>query len=132
MFRTLIVEDELTSRIILMTILLRVGPCDIAVNGQEAVSLFSSNLKNGKAYDLVCLDISMPGMDGHEVLRKIRELEHTQVRDSDRRAKVVVTTGSADPTDSSVAFREGCDAYVRKPIGRTALMSQLFDLGLHG
>jgi PAS domain-containing protein len=48
------------------------GECHIAVNGREAVAAFQAALKSGQRYNLVCVDIMMPEMDGQTALKQIR------------------------------------------------------------
>lgn len=60
----------------LHTILSPYGVSDIAVNGIVAMEGFVAALGSGKPYNLVCLDIMPPGMDGQEILRRIRTPEH--------------------------------------------------------
>ena len=73
--RVLVVEDDFTSRKILQKILGPYGEVDIAVNGLEAVEAFTQSLNDAKPYDLVCMDIMMPEMDGQTALKRIRALE---------------------------------------------------------
>ena len=73
--RTLIVEDDFTSRLLLQTYLSRYGECHVAINGKEAVEAFRMSKQNGSKYDLICMDIMMPEMDGQTALREIRALE---------------------------------------------------------
>ena len=58
--RTLIVEDDFTSRLLLQTILAKYGECHIAINGKEAVDAFRLSKQNRNSYDLICMDIMMP------------------------------------------------------------------------
>ena len=73
--RTLIVEDDFTSRLLLQTFLSRYGECHIAVNGKEAVAAFRAARESGQWYDLICMDIMMPEMDGQTAVKEIRALE---------------------------------------------------------
>ena len=78
--RTLIVEDDFTSRILLQTFLSRYGECHIAVNGTEAIEAFRTANAQNRRYDLICMDIIMPEMDGDEALRQIRSIEQASGR----------------------------------------------------
>ena len=51
--KTLIVEDDFTSRLLLQTFLSRYGECHLAVNGKEAVEAFRMALDNGSPYNLI-------------------------------------------------------------------------------
>ena len=62
--KTLIVEDDFTSRLLLQELLRRFGPCHVAVNGVEAVDAVTAALTANAPYDLICLDIMMPVMGG--------------------------------------------------------------------
>jgi two-component system chemotaxis response regulator CheY len=132
MLRTLIVEDEFTSRKFLNAVLAKLGPCDIAWNGKEAVEGFAAAMKRGTPYDLVCLDIIMPVMDGHAVLGAIREMERAAGLDRLHRVKVIMTTGFLDQVGIAGALPAECDAYLLKPIETAALMTKLSQLGLLG
>ena len=76
--RTLIVEDDFTSRLLMQAILAPCGECHIAVNGREAIQAFRLARAQGRPYDLVCLDIMMPEMDGHAVLKVLRAAEEAE------------------------------------------------------
>jgi two-component system chemotaxis response regulator CheY len=70
--KILIVEDDLITRRILTQILSKIGQCDTATNGNEAVRLFRRALKKQDPYDLICMDIMMPETNGHQAIQKIR------------------------------------------------------------
>ena len=128
--KTLIVEDDFTSRLLLQALLTPYGECHIAVNGQEAVQAFRLARAGGKPYDLVCLDIMMPDLDGHGVLKAIRNLEETEGVMAGDGVKVIMTTTFHDKTNVFNAFLEMCDAYLFKPIDKSKLVSQLREFGL--
>lgn len=73
--RILLAEDDFVTRKFMMNFLSSYGECDAAVDGMEAVDAYLMALEDGEPYDLACLDIMMPVMDGYQVLRSIRDLE---------------------------------------------------------
>jgi two-component system chemotaxis response regulator CheY len=128
--RALIVEDDFTSRLLLQTFLSRYGECHIAVTGTEAVSAFRLATDCGTPYDLICMDIMMPEMDGKEAMRQMRALEAERGVLSTSGAKIVMTTSLTDPKDVCESFRELCDSYLFKPIDTGKLLKHLHDFRL--
>ncbi len=130
MLRILIAEDSFINRKYLLKLLLPLGECDIAVNGIEAVDAFSDALETKKFYDLVCLDITMPEMDGHETLAHIRALEEEYGIIGLDQVKVIMTTGANDHKTILASFRGGCESFLIKPIKEDKLFKELETLGL--
>ena len=128
--KTLVVEDDLTSRLVLQEMLKEYGSVDIAVNGRESVELVKVALANRKPYDLICMDIRMPEMDGQEALKEIRNLEAGTDAESVNPARVVMITMLDDGQNIVKAFREQCDGYLVKPIDKTKLSECLKTCGL--
>jgi two-component system, chemotaxis family, chemotaxis protein CheY len=128
--KTLIVEDDFISRRILQSLLSSYGVCDIAVNGQEALEAIALGWQEKAPYDLVCLDIRMPGMDGQEALKAIRKREAALGIGGLKGVKVIMTTASSDPSQILKAFTTGCEAYLIKPVEREDLLQHLKELGL--
>jgi len=128
--KTLIVEDDFTSRVVLQEILKSYGTTHIAVNGKEAVEAVRLALEANEYYDLICLDIMLPEMDGQEALRQIRELEKASNILSLDRVRVVMTTALSDLKNVSAAYSSLCDAYLVKPIERAKLLEEIRKLGL--
>ena len=128
--KTLIVEDDFTSRLLLQASLTPYGECHIAVNGREAVEAFRAAREQGQRYDLICMDIMMPEMDGQEALRQIRKLEDDADILSGDAVKVVMTTALDDIGSVMTAFKGLCDAYLMKPIDKAKLLAQLKSLHL--
>jgi two-component system chemotaxis response regulator CheY len=128
--KTLIVEDDFTSRLLLQASLTPYGECHIAVNGREAVEAFRAAREQGQRYDLICMDIMMPEMDGQEALRQIRKLEDDADILSGDAVKVVMTTALDDIGNVMAAFKGLCDAYLMKPIEKANLLAKLKSLHL--
>lgn len=126
--KTLIVEDDFTSRLLLQRYLAPYGECHIAVNGLEAIAAFDLASDRQERYDLICLDISMPEMDGQAVLKAIRKKEEEDGVVGG--VKIVMTTALGDKDNVMAAFREQCDAYLVKPVEKPKLLDQLKEIGL--
>ncbi len=127
--RVLIVEDDFYCRTLLHDILRPLGQCDIAVNGEEAVFAFKRAQEELRPYDLICLDLVLPEMDGHQALGEIRALEREAK--GGREVKVIVTTMLDDSKETHDAFfLGGAASYLVKPIREEALLEELRNLGL--
>ncbi len=129
--RVLVVEDDFTSRKILQTILSAYGECDIAVDGKEAIDAYKESWLDSLPYDLICMDIMMPNVDGLEALKTIRDIEkEMDIKDKDG-VKVIMTTALDDPkTVVESYYQLGVTSYIVKPINKQKLIREIEKLGL--
>lgn len=129
--KILIAEDDDISRMIIKKILTPFGTCDTVVNGAESIEAFKLALEDGAPYDLICLDIMMPDIDGQEALKQIRNIEKQMGIRGSQEVKVIMLTALDDPHSVVEAFyRGGATAYLVKPIEMEKLMAELKKLGL--
>ncbi|MBF0340105.1 MAG: response regulator [Magnetococcales bacterium] len=129
--KILIADDDQNSRVILTSILGPHGECHEVGNGAEAVAAFKAALDENQPFQLVCMDIMMPEMDGQEAVLAIRaEEKGRQVSSNDE--TVVIMTSALDTLDSIIrSFDQGgCNAYLGKPIRRAALLEKVRNYGL--
>ncbi len=127
--RILVVEDDFVSRKLIQKLMTEYGTCDMAANGQEGIDAFIAAHAEKAPYDLVCLDIMMPVMDGQEVLRRLRNHEdQLGIRGLDG-AKVLMITALDDFKNIMTAFREQCEGYLVKPVEKAKVDAQMADLG---
>ncbi len=128
--RILIAEDDLISRKFISKILSQYGECDVTVDGQEALDAYLLAVKEKKPYELICLDIMMPKIDGVRVLKAIRALEKQQENSTTNHAKIIMLTALVDKEYVTKSFEIGCEAYATKPIDTEKLVEVLQKLGL--
>ncbi|EKD34172.1 MAG: hypothetical protein ACD_75C02440G0003 [uncultured bacterium] len=129
--KTLIVEDDFLARSLLSTLLSEYGVCHVAVNGREALDAIERAFEENDRYDLICLDIMMPVLDGQEALLELRKLEALRGIKGLDTTKVIMVTAIDDSKNIMKAFRQGqCEAYLTKPLDRTKLISHIKELGL--
>lgn len=128
--RILIVEDDFASRKFMVRFLSKYGECDITVDGMEAVDAFTMALEENEGYDLICLDIMMPVLDGYQTLKRIRQKEEELEIPEEKRAKIIMTTALNERRNVRKAFELGCTAYAGKPIDQIKFVNVLKKLQL--
>jgi len=128
--KILIAEDDYVSRKFLYKFLSNYGECDITVDGMEAIEVFMMALDEEAYYDLICLDIMMPEVDGVKALKTIRLLEEERQLPKDKRAKIIMTTALNDTEKVMGSFDSGSEAYAVKPIDIDKFIDVMGKLGL--
>ena len=114
--KILIAEDDFASRKFMMRFLSKYGEVDVTVDGMEAIEAYTLALDSNEPYDLVCLDIMMPNLDGYQALKAICDLEEDRMIPEEKRAKIIMTTALSEGRNVTKAFELGCVAYAGKPI----------------
>lgn len=128
--KILIVEDDFASRKFMLRFLSNYGECDVTVDGLEALEAFTMALDTDENYDLICLDIMMPVMDGYQTLKKIREIEKKRAISDDKKVKIIMTSALSERRSVTKAFEFGCTAYAGKPIDPRKFENELRKLEL--
>ena len=128
--KILIAEDDLVSRKFLSEFLSKYGECDLVVDGLETIDAFLMALRDKDPYQLICLDIMMPKVDGVKTLKALRDLEKQYGITPDKRVKIIMTTALAEAQLVKTAFEYGCEAYAAKPIDTEKLIEVMGKLGL--
>jgi len=130
MLKILIAEDDMTSRKFLSSFLSQYGECDNVIDGMEAIDAYMIAMRDKMPYDLICLDIMMPKIDGVKVLKAIRELEIQKFILPEKKVKIIMTTALSESDLVQSAFEYGCDAYASKPINIDKLIEVMQKIDL--
>jgi two-component system chemotaxis response regulator CheY len=126
--KSLIIDDELTSRELLSLILKPYGPVETASDGLEGLKAY--NLALGREpYDLIMLDIMLPKMDGQQVLKSIRRIEQERGVVGPEQVRIVMISALGDFSNVSQAFASACTSYLTKPILPEKVRAELAKLG---
>ena len=128
--KSLIVEDDFTSRLLMQKFLAPYGESHVAVNGNEAIEAFTQANNSDEPYQLICLDIMMPEMDGHATLKEIRAFEENKGIMVGDGVKIIMTTALGDMDNKLTAVKEFCDAYLVKPVDRSKILELIDSFGL--
>ena len=112
--KLLLVEDNETNQKVALALLNFLGlRTDIANDGQEAIRAIQE-----KDYDLIFMDIQMPGMDGYEVTKRIRKMQLN--------IPIIAMTANAMPSDQKACFEAGMDDFLSKPVDMESLKKALY------
>lgn len=129
--RLLIVEDNLVNQEFLRLSLRNWGACQAVCSGEEALREFQAALERAEPYDVIFLDIMLPGMDGLQTLERIRAVEDARNRSAAQRAQVIITTSLDDNRMASRAFIHGqAVSYMTKPFRARDIEEEMHKLGL--
>lgn len=112
--RSLVVDDEPTARAMLSMLLDELGAVDEAAEAGGALACVSRALEEDQPYDLICVDLSMPGIDGLELIDHIREIEGAF--GLPHHSCLLVVSASRSGQDIMAAFKNQADGYLTKPI----------------
>lgn len=132
----LIVDDDLVSRVKLTKLLSSYGTCTAVEDGPSALCQFGFAFGIGKPFDLIAMDVEMPGMRGQDAVKAIRQWENKLAVESpmeypvDQCAKIVMVTASSDMATISSSYRQLCDDYIVKPVTPENVQRCLVKLGL--
>jgi len=125
MWKILVAEDDLSNQQKLLEALKGVAKCTLATTGQEALDVFQKSIKSKKPFDFILLDVTMPKMDGFEVLKIIRT-EEEKKRGKVKEAIVVMITAYKDSLMEK--YNMGWDDFITKPIEKDILLKRMESL----
>jgi two-component system chemotaxis response regulator CheY len=129
--RFLLVDDDETVHMYLGKLLESYAKCDSALSGGEAVDMYKKAYESGDSYNAVFMDIMMPEMDGHAVVKRLRDLENELQVPGPQEFKLVMITSLKDTKNVSKAFFKGlATCYIVKPFNKVHVLHELRENGI--
>jgi HD-like signal output (HDOD) protein/DNA-binding NarL/FixJ family response regulator len=128
--RILIIDDEMVSRTKLELIMEYFGDCEALDSGDDALAVFYEAHQENDPFDLIMLDINLPGMDGIQLLSAIRQAEKELDIEQSRQAKILMTSSYRDKKRIIASVQSGCDDYIGKPFNLELIRYRLDKLGI--
>lgn len=124
--RFLIVDDDESIHLYLQAVLAPFAQCDSALSGEKAIELFKQGHEDGTPYDVVMMDILMPGMDGHQAAEIMRAREKELGFTEQEQFKLVMITSLVDDTNVGKAFfNTHASCYIVKPLDKEKVLDEL-------
>jgi CheY-like chemotaxis protein len=121
--KILIVDDQLINRTLALKQLKPGGHLlETASNGQEAMQKWQSAIAEGKPFDAILMDVTMPVMDGLEATRGIRHMESVCDRTP---VYIIGLSANADPKSTLDALESGMNIYLTKPCAKETLLASI-------
>jgi CheY-like chemotaxis protein len=121
-YRLLVVDDSADNRSILRQLLEQAGFSVLeAASGEEAIDLYDNRHPH-----LIWMDLRMPGMDGHETARRIRELEDQRQNGKGEKTPIPIIALTAGAMENKATFPSGVfEDFVRKPFQAAEIFEKI-------
>ncbi|MDD3375075.1 MAG: response regulator [Candidatus Omnitrophica bacterium] len=114
MWKVLVVDDNKNNCDLLVSTLDGLAACDVCQNGEDALSAYKKSVDEKSPYQAILLDVAMPGIDGIDVLKSIRNKEEERGVSEGKGVPIFMVT--AHKEHFMDAFNIGCTEYILKPI----------------
>ncbi len=116
MLKILVAEDDEANRKFLSKLLAKFGEVTVVADGFQAVKSYMQAMDDKEPYQLVCLDVMMPRIDGYKALDAIRDLENKNALTAGERAKIIMISALDEGGFDEELAGNQYDCYMSKPI----------------
>ena len=127
--KILVAEDDMASGKFMMKLLAKYGEVVLARDGIAAVDEFVNAVNTNERFDLICMAVMMPKIDGYKALASIRDAERKLGFARDKRVKVVMVSALDEGFDANYAS-DDYEEYMCKPIDIIKFDEMIRELGL--
>jgi putative two-component system response regulator len=117
--RILVVDDELVSRAKLQVIMRTIGECETVDSGHGAMAAIEEAQEANRPFDLVCMDVNMPQMDGYDLCKRLKSDKKTQD------IPVIFITAEEETEHETRGFELGAADYIKKPFNPAVVKARV-------
>ena len=128
--KILVAEDDAANRKFLSKLMAKFGDVTVVSDGFQAVKMCMEALDGRDPYQLICLDVMMPKIDGYKALDAIRELEGKNALTKSERAKIIMISALDEGGFDEELAANKYDCYMSKPIDILEFEMNLKRMGL--
>jgi CheY-like chemotaxis protein len=131
MLNILTVDDDEITQFHASQLLLAFGHNRMAYSGRDAIVRVEEAIAGGAGFDLILMDVMMPGLDGLTTVREIVRLYNEHKIPLERRPKIIMLSSVEEPeTQIDALYSCGADYYMAKPLDEELLVKALEEMGL--
>ena len=127
--KILIVDDEDISRRVLLSRMAHMGTCVAVNSAKEALAELDKAKAKKQPFDVITLDVSMPGMNGQDLLEYIRKKEVQDKIQKNNRVKILMISARMNVGTINACIKRGCNGYLTKPVSQTQLVQSFSQMG---
>ena len=133
MLNVLTVDDDEVTQFHASQLLQPLGRVRMAYSGMDAIARVQESIASGESYQLLLVDVMMPGLDGLTTVREIVRCYNDSKIPLEKRPKIVMLSSDQErDTRIDALYACGADHYLLKPLDEPMLTAALAELGLLG
>ena len=128
--KVLIIEDDKSTLTLIEKILGSSVDCESCPTAMDGIEKFVDNMISFDSFDAVLMDINLPDLNGVNCLRLLRRFEAVKGVVDNRKAKIIMMTGTADEENVKGSLKNGCDQFLIKPVSKDKIEAKFKAVGL--
>lgn len=126
----LVIEDDNSTQLLIKKIFGDKADCTVCGTSMEGINVFIDKMITFDHFDAVLVDINLPDLSGVHTLQLIRRFESVKGIMDNRKAKIIMMTGTADEENVKDSLKNGCDQFLIKPVNKEKVEAKFKAVGL--
>lgn len=128
--KVLCIEDDESTQLLIKKILGSAAEVTVCGTSMEGLDIFVERMLEFDSFDAVLIDINLPDLIGVHTLSLMRKFENVKGIMNNRKAKIIMMTGTADEENVKDSLKNGCDNFLIKPVSKDKIEAKFKAVGL--